>query len=153
MNSNSFKKNSGKGLRIAIVQARFNRSITDALVQGAVRALKESGVVEKNIAIIQVPGAFEIPLFCQKAAKGKKFDGIVAIGAVIKGETAHFEYVAGPAVNGIMRVMLDSNLPIALGVITTFNFKQAQFRAKNNNNNKGYEAGMALIEIIQELFN
>lgn len=150
MNFNIFKKLSGKGLKIAIVQARFNQNITDGLVQGAVNALKESGVAEKNIKIIQAPGAFEIPLVCQRAAISKKFDGIVAIGAILKGETAHFEYIAGPSVNGIMQVMLDNNLPIALGVITTYNLEQAEARAKNNKSNKGYEAALALLETLNQ---
>lgn len=148
MKSNSFKKNSGKGLKIAIVQARFNEKITGGLLQGAVKALWESGVAEKDVAIYKVPGSFEIPLACQKIAKSKKFDGIVAIGAVIKGETAHFEYIAQPTVDGIMRVMLDERTPISMGVITTYNLKQAQARAKDNKSNKGYEAAMALLETL-----
>lgn len=148
MKTNSFKTLSGKGLKIAIVQARFNEKITGGLLQGAVKALWASGVAEKDVAIYKVPGSFEIPLACQKIANSKKVDGIVAIGVIIKGETAHFEYVAGPAINGIMRVMLDSNLPIALGVITTSNLQQAKARAKNDKSNKGYEAAMALIEVL-----
>ena len=152
MKSNTFKKLNGKGLKIAIVQARFNRKITDALAQGAVKALMESGVAEKDVKIFQVPGAFEIPLVCQRLARppagGKKYNGIIAIGAIIKGETAHFDYIAQAATDGIMRVMLDQNLPIAFGVIATYNLAQAKARARDNKNNKGYEAAMALIEIL-----
>lgn len=151
MKFNTFEKISGKGLKIAIVRARFNRSISDALVEGAVKALKEAEVSDKDVEIIQVPGSFEIPLACQKAAKSKKYNGIVAIGAIIKGETAHFEYIAGSAVNGIMRVMLDSNLPIALGVVTTYNLQQAKARVKNDKSNKGYEAALALLETLNSI--
>lgn len=138
MKSNTFKKLNGKGLKIAIVQARFNNEITDALAQGAVKALMESGVADKDIKIFQVPGAFEIPLACQRLARppagGKKFDGVITIGAIIKGETAHDVYLANTATNGIMRVMLDYNFPIAFGVITTYNLTHLRkkfFSARN----------------------
>lgn len=155
MKVNKFKKISGKNLKIAIVQARFNKKITDDLKKGALNALKEAGVRKKSIFIFEVPGSFEIPLVCQKIANppagGKKFDGIVTLGAVIKGETAHFEHVSRSAIDGIIRVMLGVNLPISLGVITTFNIKQARARSGDNKNNKGYEAAMALIEMINVL--
>lgn len=146
--NNTFKKLNGKNLKIAIVQARFNQKITDALAGGAVKALRRSGILDQDVKIAQVPGSFEIPLACQKLAKSKKFDGIITIGAVIKGETAHFDYISKAATDGIMRVMLDENIPISLGVITTYDLKQAKNRAKNNKDNKGYEAAMALLEII-----
>ena len=152
MKSNNFKKLNAKGLKIAIIQARFNNEITDALAQGAVKALAETGVADKDIKIFQVPGAFEIPLVCRGLARppvgGKKYNGIITIGAIIKGETAHFDYIAQAATDGIMRVMLDQNLPIAFGVITAYNLAQAKARAQDNKNNKGYEAGMALIEVL-----
>ena len=149
MKFNTFKKLNGKGLKIAIAQARFNQKITDALAIGAVKALKEIGVIDKDIKIFQIPGAFEIPLTCKKLAASKKFDGIITIGAIIKGETAHFDYIAKAAIDGIMRVMLDENIPISLGVITTYELSQAKARARNNKNNTGHEAGMALAEMIK----
>ncbi len=149
MKSNTFKKLNGKKLKIAIVQARFNQKITNALTKGAVKALKKSGVSEKDIKIFQVPGSFEIPLTCQKLAGSKKFDGLITIGAVIKGETAHFDYIAKAATDGVMRVMLDQNIPIAFGIITTYDLAQAKARARNNKSNKGYEAAMALVEMIK----
>lgn len=148
MKTNKFKKLNGKGLKVAIVQARFNQEITDALVKGAVKALKESKIANQDIKIFQAPGSFEIPLLCQRLAKTKKYNGIIAIGAVIKGETAHFDYIARAAADGITRVALDYNIPIAFGVITTYNMKQARARARDNKSNKGYEAGMALVEMI-----
>ena len=148
MKSNTFKKLNAKGANIAIVQARFNQKITGALIKGALKALKETGAIDKNIKIFQVPGAFEIPLICQKLALTKKFDGIITIGAVVKGETAHFDYIAQATTNGIMQVMLNQNLPIAFGVITTYNLAQAKARARDNEKNKGYEAAMALVEML-----
>ncbi|MEA3464031.1 MAG: 6,7-dimethyl-8-ribityllumazine synthase [Patescibacteria group bacterium] len=148
MKTNTFKKLNGKGLKVAITQARFNPKITDALTKGAVKALKGAGVISKDIKIFQVPGSFEIPLICQKLARTKKFDGIITIGAVVKGETAHFDYIAKAAADGIMRVMLDQNIPVTFGIITTYNLQQAKVRAKNNKNNKGHEAALALVEMI-----
>lgn len=151
MKINIFKKLNGTGLKIAIVQARFNQKITDGLTNGALKALKEVGVASKDIEIFQVPGSFEIPLTCQNLAKTKKFNGIVAIGAVIKGETAHFDYIAKAATEGVVRVMLDQNIPIAFGILTAYNLKQAEARAKKNKNNKGCEAALALVEMIMNL--
>ena len=148
MKFNTFNKQNSKGLKVAIVQARFNQKITDALTKGAVKALKKSGVADKDIKIFQVPGSFEIPLVCQRLAKAKKYDGIITIGAVIKGETAHFDYIAKAATDGVMRVMLDFGIPITFGIITTYDLAQAKKRARNNKSNKGYEAGMALAEMI-----
>lgn len=151
MKINIFKKLNGKGLKIAIVQARFNQKITDGLTNGAIEALKEVGVASDDIEIFQVPGSFEIPLTCQRLAKTKKFNGIIAVGAVIKGETAHFNYIAKAATEGVVRVMLDQNIPIAFSILTTYNWQQAEARAKKNKNNKGYEAALALVETIMNL--
>ncbi|KKQ62064.1 MAG: 6,7-dimethyl-8-ribityllumazine synthase [Parcubacteria group bacterium GW2011_GWE2_38_18] len=148
MKTNVFKKLDGKTLKVAIVQSRFNEMITDGLKESAVKALLEIGVVEKNIKVLQVPGAFEIPLICKKIALAKKFNGIIALGAIIKGDTAHFEYVAGGATDGIMQVMLETNMPIAFGVLTTQDKKQAEIRSGNDDSNKGREAALALIETI-----
>ncbi len=151
MRNNKFKQLNGKNLKIAITQARFNQKITDGLLNGALKALKESGIQDKNIKVFQVPGSFEIPVFCQSLAKSKKFDGIITIGAVIQGQTAHFEYISKAVTDGIIRVSLDYNLPVAFGVITVYNIKQAQKRSGSDKGNKGYEAAMALVELITEI--
>lgn len=151
MKANKFENLNGKGLRIAIVQARFNEKITSGMKAGVLKALLASGVAQKSIETHVVPGSFEIPLLCKALAKSKKFDGIVTLGAVIKGETAHFDFVAGETARGIMQVMLEEKLPIAFGVITTYDLKQALARSKDNENNKGYEAALALIETISAL--
>ncbi len=152
MEVNTFCKLDGKGLKIAIVQARFNRKITDGLAGGAVKALTEAEIA--NHEVFLVPGAFEIPLVCQKLAEVigiNRFDGIIAIGAVVKGETAHFEYVAKAVCDGLVKVTLDQSIPIAFGVLVAYDFGQAQDRAKDDASNKGYEAGMALVETLAVL--
>lgn len=135
-------------MNIAIVKAKFNSDITDNLTKRALKALKQAGLKSDNIKIFEVPGAFEIPYACQRLALSGKYRGIITIGAVIKGETAHFEYISEAAVNGIMRVMLDARLPISLGVITVYNYSQAKARSGNNKENKGYEAAIALVEMM-----
>ncbi|MDP2708495.1 MAG: 6,7-dimethyl-8-ribityllumazine synthase [bacterium] len=148
MKSNSFAGLNGKNLRIAIVQARFNPKITDKLTEGARRALKQTGVSGDKIELFKTPGAFEIPLVCQQLARSGKYHGIITIGAIIKGETAHFEYISQAAVSGVMEVMLKEELPIALGIITAYSPAQAKTRSGNDQNNKGFEAALALVEII-----
>ena len=147
MKVNKFKKLNGAKFKVAVVQARFNQKITNGLRKGAEKALKEAGVKNK-IKTFLVPGAVEIPLVCQKIAQSKKFDGIITLGSIIKGETAHFNYVAKAVTEGTMKVMLDKNFPITFGVITVYNLEQAKARSEDNENNKGYEAAMALIEVL-----
>lgn len=148
MKSNIFKKFNGKNLKIAIVKARFNSQVTDKLTQGAMSALKLAGVKKENIRLYETPGSFEIPLVCQKLALSKKYHGIITIGAVIKGQTAHFKYISQAAIDGVMSVMLSAKLPITLGIITTYNLNQALARCRPDQTNKGYEAGLALVEMI-----
>ena len=133
---------------MAIVQARFNNAITDKLADGARQALEQAGVKSKNISLFKIPGAFEIPLVCQKISQTKVYHCIITIGAVIKGETAHFEYISHAAINGIMSVMLKTGLPISLGIITAYSLAQARARCRADKTNKGYEAAMALLEMI-----
>lgn len=148
MKINKFVKLNGKNLRLAIVQARFNPQITDNLAKGAIRGLKRAGVPADKISLFKTPGAFEIPYVCQKLARDGKYHGIITIGAVIKGATAHFEYISQAAINGVMEVMLKEKLPIALGILTAYNLAQAKERSRDNNDNKGYEAARALVETI-----
>jgi 6,7-dimethyl-8-ribityllumazine synthase len=141
------KKLNGSKLKIALVVSRFNSDITKKMLAGALRTLEVNLVSKKNIEIVWVPGSFEIPLACQRLAKTKKFDGIVALGCVIKGETDHFYYISSEASRGIMRVMLDYSLPIGFGVITTKNLKQAKERS-DKKNNKGTEAARAVLDML-----
>jgi 6,7-dimethyl-8-ribityllumazine synthase len=141
----------GTGLRIAIISSRFNAEVTAGLTARALEALKETGVPEENITLIEVPGAFEIPLAAKRAALSKQFDGVIAIGCVIRGETAHFEYISHHATSGIGQVALETGVPIALGILTTDTDEQAAARSQPNRENKGYEAAMAAIEMINLL--
>ena len=133
--------------KIAVVVSNFNYDITGKMLDGAKKILKENKVESANIKIIIVPGSFEIPLACQKLAQTKKYDGIIAIGCVIKGGTDHYYYIANEVSRGIMDVMLKFSLPVGFGVITTNNLKQAKDRA-NDKCNKGAEAAEAVLEMI-----
>ena len=138
---------SGNGLRIGIVISRFNSEITEGLLRGAMRALIASEISEKDITIIEVPGAFEIPFAADLLAATKKYDALIAIGCVIKGETAHFEYIADSAIRGIAEVGQKSGTPVSCGVLTTYTDEQAIARCGDNEENKGSEAAFTAIEM------
>ena len=138
----------GKKFKIAIVASKFNSDITGGMFSGAIEKLKNNRVKEGNIHIFWVPGAFEIPLACQKLAQEKKYDALIALGCVIKGDTDHYYYISGESVRGVMDVMLKFNLPIGLGIITTNNLKQAKERS-GKKNNKGSEAAQAILEMLK----
>jgi 6,7-dimethyl-8-ribityllumazine synthase len=133
--------------RIGIVISRFNQEITDRLLEGAKRALNDHGIVD--CPIFYVPGAYEIPLVCKKMAETSNFDAIVTLGAVIRGETSHYEYVCGPMAHGIASVSLESGIPILFGVLTTENEQQAIERSKPDQSNKGYEVVLGAFEMIE----
>ena len=135
------------GLKIAVVCARFNGFITDRLLAGALDALKRSGAAESDIEIVKVPGAWELPLAAQTIAELKKHDAIVALGAVIRGDTPHFDHVAGQASLGLAAVQLETGIPIAFGVLTTHTIEQAIDRAGGKSGNKGYDAAITAIEM------
>jgi 6,7-dimethyl-8-ribityllumazine synthase len=135
------------GLRFAIVVSRFNEEITEGLLQGARGALAEALVRDEDVAILHVPGAFEIPVAALRAAKSGRFDAVICIGCVIKGETVHFEYIAGAACNGIAEAATATGVPMALGVITTLTEEQAQERAADGPGNKGRQAAQAAVEM------
>ena len=135
------------GLKIAVVCARFNGFITDRLLAGALDALKRSGAAESDIEIVKVPGAWELPLAAQTIAELKKHDAIVALGAVIRGDTPHFDHVAGQAALGLAAVQLETGIPVAFGVLTTHTIEQAIDRAGGKSGNKGYDAAITAIEM------
>ena len=137
--------------KIALVAARFNSFVVEHLIKGAKEALLKHGAEENDIELLYVPGAFEIPLALKKIASSGKYDGIVALGAVIRGGTPHFEYVAGECVKGISQVSLDSEIPIAFGVLTVDTVDQAIERAGDNSGNKGAEAAESTIRMISLL--
>ena len=140
-----------KGLRIAIVATRFNDFIVERLVGGAVDYLERHGLDAANLTIVRIPGAFELPLVCQKLAASRKYDGIVALGAVIRGATPHFDYVCAEASKGIAQSMLAHETPIGFGLLTCDSIDQAIERAGSKAGNKGGEAAAAMLETIRVL--
>lgn len=140
-----------KNKKIAIIAGRFNSFIVEHLISGAKEALLKHGADDSDIDLLYVPGAFEIPLALKKTANSGKYDGIVALGAVIRGGTPHFEFVAGECVKGISKVALDSEIPIAFGVLTVDTVEQAIERSSANSENKGAEAAESTIRMINLL--
>jgi 6,7-dimethyl-8-ribityllumazine synthase len=137
-----------EGFRFAIVVSRWNDFLTSRLVDGAIDALESLGVSEDSVEIFKVPGSFELPLTALKAAESGKFDAVIALGVVIRGETPHFDYVAGEAASGISRASVQTGIPISFGVITANTVEQAINRAGAKSGNKGYEAALAAVEIV-----
>jgi len=138
----------GTGLKIGIVVARFNDFVTTKLLAGAVDDLERHGVAAEAIDVAWVPGAFEIPLTVQRMAKTDRYEGIIALGAVIRGETAHFDYVCNGVANGIATVSLAADLPVMFGVLTTDTIEQAMNRAGFKGGNKGADCAVSLLETI-----
>ena len=135
--------------KVAVAIARFNSFINESLLEGAIDTLKRIGQVkDENITIVRAPGAYELPLVARRLAESKKFDAIVALGTVIRGGTAHFEYVAGEASSGLGKVAMDAEIPVAFGVLTTENIEQAIERAGTKAGNKGAEAALTALEMI-----
>ncbi|EAJ0348588.1 6,7-dimethyl-8-ribityllumazine synthase [Campylobacter lari] len=134
--------------KIAIINARFNHIITDRLVEGAKDAFLRHGGKEENLSLILVPGAFEIPFALKQAYESKKFDGICCVGAVIRGSTPHFDYVAAETTKGIASVGLGANVPVSFGVLTTDTLEQAIERAGSKAGNKGFEAMLTVVEML-----
>jgi 6,7-dimethyl-8-ribityllumazine synthase len=137
--------------RYAIVVGRFNQFVVDSLVEGAVDALVRHGVDEDNITVIRVPGAYEIPLAAQAVGEKGEVDAIIALGAVIRGSTPHFDYVAGESASGLNKVQMDTGVPCAFGVLTVDTIEQAIERAGTKAGNKGAEAALVAIEMISVL--
>jgi 6,7-dimethyl-8-ribityllumazine synthase len=139
------------GLKFAIVVSRFNSFITDRLLAGAEDALKRSGAAAEDVQVVKVPGSWELPIAAKTLAGQKRFDAIIALGAVIRGETPHFDHVAGQAASGLAAVQLETGIPIAFGVLTTNTVEQAIDRAGGKSGNKGFDAAMTAIEMADLL--
>lgn len=142
---------SSTGLRFGIVVSRFNEFITGKLLAGAQDAIRRHGGDEAQVDIAWVPGAFEIPLVAQKLATGGRYDAVICLGAVIRGATPHFDYVAGEAAKGVAQAMLQAGTPIAFGILTTDTIEQAIERAGTKAGNKGFEAAVTAIEMANLL--
>jgi len=141
----------GKGLKFALVVSRFNSFITERLLGGALDALNRAGTADADIEVIKVPGSWEMPVVAAEMARQKRHDGIICLGAVIRGETPHFDYVAGEAAKGLAQVSLETGIPIAFGVLTTNTLEQAIDRAGAKGGNKGFESAMSAIEMANLL--
>jgi 6,7-dimethyl-8-ribityllumazine synthase len=139
---------SAEGFRFAVLVSRFNDFISSKLVEGAMDALKRHGGNEEQVTLIKVPGAFEIPLAAKKLAESGKFNAIICLGAVIRGSTPHFDYVAAEVSKGIAQVALESKVPVTFGVLTTDNLEQAIERAGSKLGNKGWDAAIAAMEMV-----
>ena len=140
-----------KNARFGIVVGRFNSFVVDSLLDGTLDTLRRHGAVDKNVEVVKVPGAFEIPLAAKRMAAAGKYDAIIALGAVIRGGTPHFEYVAGECTKGLAAVMMEYNVPVAFGVLTVDTIEQAIERAGTKAGNKGVEATLSAIEMVNLL--
>jgi 6,7-dimethyl-8-ribityllumazine synthase len=139
----------GAGLRIGIVVSRFNRSVTQPLLAGALEGLAAQGVSDADVVVAHVPGAFEIPFAAQTMARSGRYDALICLGAVVRGETPHFDYICEEVTRGIGRIMDQQRLPVAFGVLTTNTIEQALARAGEGHGNKGYEAAVTAIEMAR----
>jgi len=136
-----------RDMRFAILAARFNDFVVEPLLRGALDALKRHGATEKQIEIVRVPGAFDLPIVARKLALSRRYEALIALGAVIRGQTPHFDYVAGECAAGIARIALESGVPIAFGVLTTDTVEQAIDRAGGKAGNKGADAALTALEM------
>ena len=141
-------KISAEGFRFAIIVSRFNEFISSKLVEGAVDALRRHGATDEQVSLIKVPGSLEIPLTAKKLAEKGQYDGIICLGAVIRGATPHFEYVAAEVSKGIAAVALETKTPVTFGILTTDSLEQAIERAGAKSGNKGWDAAMAAMEMV-----
>ena len=139
----------GRELRFGIVVSRFNRSVTAPLLAGALEGLKAHGVADDDVVVAHVPGAFEIPFAADAMARAAKYHALICLGAVVRGETPHFDYICAEVTRGVGRIMAEQRLPIAFGVLTTDTIEQALARAGEGHGNKGYEAAVTAIEMAQ----
>jgi 6,7-dimethyl-8-ribityllumazine synthase len=137
--------------RFAIIVGRWNAFVVESLLQGALDALRRHGVSDERITVVRAPGAFEIPLVCKKLAEKEQYDAIIALGAVIRGGTPHFEYVAGECTKGLSQVMMEYGVPVAFGVLTVDTIEQAIERSGTKAGNKGAEAALSALEMVSLL--
>jgi 6,7-dimethyl-8-ribityllumazine synthase len=140
-----------RDLRFGVVIARFNDFVVEPLLRGAVDALKRHGAADKQIEIVRVPGAFDLPIVVRKLALSRRYEALIALGAVIRGQTPHFDYVAGECASGLARIALESGVPIAFGVLTTDTMEQAVDRAGGKAGNKGADAALTALEMANLL--
>ncbi|MGZ9130913.1 MAG: 6,7-dimethyl-8-ribityllumazine synthase [Candidatus Binatia bacterium] len=144
-------KHDARGLRVGIIVSRFNHFITEKLLEGALDGVKSHGGTDDDITVVRVPGAFEIPLAAEKLAVAGRYDALVCLGAVIRGDTPHFEYVSEAVTHGIAQAVSKYQIPISFGVLTTNDVQQAMERSGAKDSNKGYEAALTAIEMVNAI--
>jgi 6,7-dimethyl-8-ribityllumazine synthase len=144
-------KHDAQGLRVGVVVSRFNHFITEKLLEGALDGFKSHGGNEADVTVFRVPGAFELPLAAEKLAASGKYDALVCLGAVIRGDTPHFEYVSEAVTHGIVQAVSKYQIPIGFGILTTNDVQQAMDRAGVKDSNKGYEAALTAIEMVNAI--
>jgi 6,7-dimethyl-8-ribityllumazine synthase len=144
-------KHDARGLKVGIIVSRFNHFITEKLLEGALDGVKSHGGAEQDITVVRVPGAFEIPLAAEKLASSDRYDALVCLGAVIRGDTPHFEYVSEAVTHGILQAVSKYQIPIGFGVLTTNDVQQAMDRSGVKDSNKGYEAALTAIEMVNAI--
>jgi 6,7-dimethyl-8-ribityllumazine synthase len=142
-----------KGLKIGIIVSRFNQFISERLLEGALDALDKLGADEKDITVYKVPGSFEIPLLAKKLAKAKKADGIVCLGALIRGDTPHFDFLSAEVTKGLAQIAMDEGVPVSFGVLTVDTIEQGIERAGTKTGNKGWDAAFSVVETINLIKN
>ncbi len=140
-----------KGLKIGIVVSRFNEFISERLLEGSLDALLKLGAEESNISVYKVPGSFEVPLVTRKLAKSKKVDGVICLGALIRGDTPHFDFLAAEVTKGLAQISMEEGLPVSFGILTVDSIEQGIERAGTKAGNKGYDAAFSLVETINLL--
>jgi 6,7-dimethyl-8-ribityllumazine synthase len=139
----------GAGLRFGVVVARFNRTVTGALLAGALDGLAAHGVADDDVLVVHVPGAFEVPFAARQLAAAGRYDALICLAAVVRGETPHFEYISAEVTRGVGSIVAEHRLPVAFGVLTTDTIEQALARAGEGHGNKGYEAAVTAIEMAR----
>jgi 6,7-dimethyl-8-ribityllumazine synthase len=140
-----------RGRRFAVVAGTFNEIVVAKLVEGALACFRAHGIAEEDLLVAWVPGAFELPVVAKRLAEGGLFDAVVCLGAVIRGQTAHFDFVAGEAARGVQQVALETGLPVSFGVLTTEDLEQAMDRAGGKHGNKGWDSAMAAMQMVSVL--
>ncbi len=140
-----------KGRRLAVAAAIFNEMVVSKLVEGALACLRQHGVAEDDLLVVWAPGAFELPLLAKRLAESSRYDAVICLGAVVRGETPHFDYVAAETARGIQQVSLSTGVPVTFGVLTTDNVAQALDRAGGKHGNKGWDSAMAAMQMLSVL--
>lgn len=153
MRTNKFTKINGEGMRFGVIRARFNEEVTQGLLDGALEVLKEAGVKDKDVTVVEVPGSYEIPVIASSMARSKDYDGVLALGCIIKGETSHDHHLATAVLNAMSMISVETGVPVTAGVLTVNNLEQAGVRSGSTEMNRGRESAATALEMVETLKN